>query len=517
MTAAGRTNDHWRGHKAMKNGRRSIEKRVAKATFGATLLFSAGSILGGCGARDVDPDSDAGSDVIVDPKSDAMPDRTVDDARDGSVLPDAPDPELPDAPQPDVPSSRPDVLPDRLPDDARDRTETDVPLPPSDVQDADGRSCAPTTRVWTPSSTMVRLRVAGTGSLPPPPAPLPPLPCVGPLAYEFTPATRVLLQTGCLNSQPVHRSGVLSPADNQKLLTEIEKLETATCPRDVCWADVPTTTLTISSGTCSPVVYSGDDETGCPGRGSPPPFVDFNQLGRLEMGFRDAMTAVCNGYGDAIIGCSAPAPGSYGECGVKGDGGPVEPEVASFHPILEAAPPDVVVPPPLPEGGDAPTCVPALPVWNEDSSSFTMSIAKPGPFRDAGCANSARYLFSQPMRSLSRDTCFPSTFSRAEVELTETQVNVIVAKLKELRTGCTVACSPDPTTAGVTVEDCAGRVRRNYSSTEDNSCFGGRPAEPPHIAAYDLTTLRGIFDDIVRTTCDDVDAGVCGASCRKQP
>jgi hypothetical protein len=499
-TATGRTNDHLRGHKAMKDGRRSIKKRVAKATFGAALLFSAGSLLGGCGARDADPDADAGSDVIVDPRPDATPDRTPDDARDGSVLPDALD-----APPPDAPP--PDVLPDRWPDDARDQTETDVPLPPSDVQDADGRSCAPTTRVWTPSSTMVRLRVAGTGSLPPPPAPLPPLPCVGPLAYEFTPATRVLLQTGCLNSQPVHRSGVLSPAENQKLLTQIENLETATCRRDICWADVPPTALTVFSGACAEKVYSGDEQTGC-GSGLPP-FVDYQELGRLDLSFRDAMAAVCSGYGDAIIGCRAPGPGSYGECGAKGDSG-VEPAVASFHPILETGPYP-------PEAGDAPVCAPALPVWNDDSASFSMSLSKTGPGSDAGCGGRSRYVFSRSMRTLSRYGCLPSSKERADIELTENQVNVIVAKLSELRTTCATACSTDPTTAAISVEDCVGRVQGRYSSTEDQTCFGGWRTEPPHIDSYDLATLRGIFDEIIRTTCDDVDAGVCGASCRKQP
>jgi hypothetical protein len=498
----------------MNDGRRSIKKRVAKATFGAALLFSAGSLLGGCGARDADPDADAGSDVIVDPRPDAPPDRTPDDARDGSVLPDAP---LPDAPvpdvAPDVPSPRPDVLPDQSPDDARDGIELDAPLPQPDVPDADGRSCGPATRVWTPSSTMVRLRIAAV--LPSPGAPLPPVPCVGPLAYEFTPGTRVLLQTGCLNYQSVHRSGVLSPAESQKLLTQVEKLESATCRRDTCRADEPSTTLTVFSGSCAERVYGGDDETGC--GPALPPFVDFEELGRLSLSLRDAMAAVCSGYGDAIIGCRAPDPGSYGECGTRGDGG-LDPAVASFHPILEAAPADVVVRP-IPDGGDASPCVPALPVWNDESASFTMSVSKSGPGNDAGCGGRASYLFSKSMRTLSGYGCSPFSKERADVELTENQVNAIVAKLKELRTTCNLACSADPTTAQIAVEDCAGRVQGTYSSTEDLTCFGGGRSDPPYIEAIDLAALRGIFDDVVRSSCDDVDggAGVCGALCRKLP
>jgi hypothetical protein len=152
---------------------------------------------------------------------------------------------------------------------------------------------------------------------------------------------------------------------------------------------------------------------------------------------------------------------------------------------------------------DAPTC-PADPLWNANSSSFTVSnrpLLAPTPPPNPECQSDARfYEFDAIGRTLSELSCVDFRRFRRVRHLDDNATNQIVSLLRVIRTICTPSCRVGLAQQTLTVRDTAGCVQRSY---DNNGCAA---VSPPLVAADDLAALLALLDELLSAACE-IDGG----------
>ena len=460
------------------------------------MLCATVCLSSGCSDAPVDPTRDGSAPDVVQPKPDTSP---PDGGHDATPHPDVFD--LPDT------TPRPDVfdLPDTTPVDTRDETKK-----PDVAGDPD--AVCPGDTVWDPSSGT--FTITSQGGLPPPGD----AGCRGPMSHIFSPGTKTLAQAGCVGGQTVYHAVDLSVAETARLTTAISALRT-TC-RLSCGADAGETTVTVTDGSgCVRGVYESNFYAGCGQSRSLPPYIEFEDLYRVETLLREVVAAAC-------AGGPVPEAGAGAVCRVT-----PPPQDAAMEAGTGVA--DVID---LPEGGPGPADVIDLPdggpddtgpvcrerVWTGASASFTLTRSgglPPGGPLDAGCGTQpVTYVLSTAPPRLVQSGCIDGRRGRRQLELTNDQVNQIVAAAAALRTTCTKSCGADAPDVSLVVVDQAGSTEGVFNSNFYAGC-PGRTVAPPYVAFDDLLPLMSLLQSTMTSSCSDgADAaspGICRSYCRQ--